>query len=244
MELSPALADDVLKGKLSLALAERQAIQQAHQRAREHAAKAAPSGCGIWTGDFREVGCKIGDGSVDLLLSDPPYDAGAVALYGALGTLAARVLRPGGLCVVYSGQAHLPKVMAALSQHLQYVWTCAVRFSGGRRPVGWLHLHNAWKPILIFVKPPLKVWWEPFGDMVSEGREKGLHDWQQAESEAIQFIEKLCPAGGLVVDPTCGSGTTLVASKRLNRRWLGVEIDRGVAAQARQRVSAIPTTSP
>lgn len=83
MDLSPALADDVLKGKLSLALAERQAIQQAHQRAWEHAAKTTPRGCRIWTGDFRKVGRKIADGSVSMILSDPPYSAETVPLYGA-----------------------------------------------------------------------------------------------------------------------------------------------------------------
>jgi site-specific DNA-methyltransferase (adenine-specific) len=72
--------------------------------------------------------------------------------------------------------------------------------------------------------------------VVSGGREKRLHDWQQSESEAARLIDRLCPVGGLVVDPMCGSGTTLVATKRLNRRWLGIEIDRGVAAQARQRL--------
>ncbi|MCG2685420.1 MAG: site-specific DNA-methyltransferase [Planctomycetales bacterium] len=46
----------------------------------------------------------------------------------------------------------------------------------------------------------------------------------------------LCPAGGNVVDPFCGSGTTLVAAKRLGRKWLGIEIDSGVAASARKRI--------
>ena len=39
---------------------------------------------------------------------------------------ARRVLRPGGWCLAYSGQFFLPRVLAAMGNHLEYAWTFAV----------------------------------------------------------------------------------------------------------------------
>ena len=65
-----------------------------------------------------------------------------------------------------------------------------------------------------------------------------IHEWQQAESEADYLIGKLTDPDDLVVDPFCGSGTVLTAAKKLGGRWLGVELDRGVARSARRRLAA------
>jgi site-specific DNA-methyltransferase (adenine-specific) len=52
------------------------------------------------------------------------------------------------------------------------------------------------------------------------------HPWQQSGIEAEYLIERLTVPGELVVDPMAGSGTTLVAAKKLGRRFLGCEIER------------------
>jgi hypothetical protein len=44
----------------------------------------------LWLGDFRDLGEKIASGSVDLILTDPPYDDNALPLYSDVAQLAAR----------------------------------------------------------------------------------------------------------------------------------------------------------
>ena len=39
-----------------------------------------------------------------------------------------------------------------------------------------------------------------------------------------QLIPPACPEGGLVLDPFCGCGTTVIAAHNLNRRWAGIDI--------------------
>jgi site-specific DNA-methyltransferase (adenine-specific) len=59
----------------------------------------------------------------------------------------------------------------------------------------------------------------------SEKPDKVDHDWQQSSVEAEYLIEHLTVEGELVLDPMCGSGTTLRAAKEKGRKYLGVEID-------------------
>lgn len=51
------------------------------------------------------------------------------------------------------------------------------------------------------------------------------------------LVGACCPPGGLVLDPFCGSGTTLVAAQRLGRCWLGIDVNPDAVAIARQRLN-------
>ena len=70
--------------------------------------------------------------------------------------------------------------------------------------------------------------------------EKDGHEWQQPCIEAEYFIDKLLPSDpqAIVCDPCVGSGTVPIAAKRLGRRWIGFEIDRGSANQAATKINA------
>jgi hypothetical protein len=190
----------------------------------------------IIIGDMREVGAQIADNSIDLIFTDPPYPGEFLPLWGSLSELAARVLKPGGLCLAYSGQIFLPDTLRLLGQNLEYLWTFAIRHAGGNQRIFKVNVNTGWKPILCFVKPPLTIWWDSFIDITSGEREKDLHEWQQAESEAAYFIEKLCPAGGMVLDPFAGSGTTLSAAKKLGMKYTGIEVNPDDAQRATERL--------
>jgi len=196
----------------------------------------------VWLGDFRALCDRIPPESVDLIFTDPPYLAGEVETYYHLSEMALRVLRPGGICMAYAGQFLLPDVIAAATSFLEFMWIAGVRHTGGDLRFRKYKIHNAWKPIVMCYKPPLEAWWDWWSDMTTGGREKDLHEWQQAEAEAAYYIEALSPPGGLVLDPMCGSGTTLVAAHRLGRQYLGIDKDPDAVNKTIERLHDAATT--
>lgn len=206
------------------------------QKQERRVTTSSPSIQELIAGDMRQVSNQIADNSIDLIFTDPPYDAESLPLFGNLSELAARVLKPGGICLTYSGQMFLPQVMRELERHLEYIWTCAILHSGGNQRIFKANLNVGWKPILMYVKPPLDIYWDSFIDITTGGREKDNHQWQQAESEAAYYIERLCPISGIVLDPFAGSGTTLIAAKRLGRHYLGIEVDQNNIEKIKRRL--------
>ena len=49
-------------------------------------------------------------------------------------------------------------------------------------------------------------------------------------------IRCFCPVGGTVLDPFCGSGTTLVAAHKLGRKFIGVDVSADYCEIARARL--------
>ncbi|MCC5824329.1 MAG: site-specific DNA-methyltransferase [Phycisphaerales bacterium] len=56
------------------------------------------------------------------------------------------------------------------------------------------------------------------------------------------LVGACCPPGGLVVDPCCGSGTTLVAAHRLGRRAIGADLNPQAVEITRSRLTEAGTT--
>lgn len=71
---------------------------------------------------------------------------------------------------------------------------------------------------------------------------RGAHFAVFPEKLAEPCILAGCPAGGTVMDPFTGSGTTGVVAKRLGRNFVGVEINPEYAQMATDRIAA--ATSP
>jgi site-specific DNA-methyltransferase (adenine-specific) len=47
---------------------------------------------------------------------------------------------------------------------------------------------------------------------------------QKPDGLLERIIQSSCPDEGVVLDPFCGCGTTVLAAQRLNRRWIGIDI--------------------
>ncbi len=50
------------------------------------------------------------------------------------------------------------------------------------------------------------------------------------------LIEACCPPNGVVLDPMCGSGTTLVAARQTSRRYLGIDTNPEAVETCDQRL--------
>ncbi len=63
------------------------------------------------------------------------------------------------------------------------------------------------------------------------------HPTQKPEKLLAKIILASTATGGLVFDPFCGSGTSLVAAKKLGRRYIGIEIDHEYCCLAEKRLA-------
>jgi ParB-like chromosome segregation protein Spo0J len=202
------------------------AVVKREERAEKAKAIVLPQDMQLIEGDFLEVGRQIADNSVGLIFTDPPYHEKHLELWSNLGSFAARVLKPGGILLAYSGQIALPQVLNALSEHLDYCWLLGQFHKGQHIQIWKYQIWNEWKPLVLFSKgkPVLSDWFIDAYDGVKGDKE--AHEWAQGEDEAQYFIQKLTQPGDLVVDPMCGSGPIVRMAHRFKRHSIGIEIDK------------------
>ncbi len=209
-------------------------------------ADAEGDGWKLLHGDFRERLAEVPDGSVDVIVTDPPYPAEFLPLWSDLAEVAARVLRPQGLLLAMSGKVQLLEVTDGLRKHLRYGWVYVQPLTSSNSRVLARQVLQAWKPWLAFSNgawPSGRVEWH--ADLLAEGvRVKDTYRWQQDHGPVEQLLVDLTRPNDLVLDPFVGTGTTGVAALRTGRRFLGVELDADRFSGAVDRLKAVtPCTS-
>ena len=206
------------------------------QRGKEAAAD--PDGIKLYHGDFLTDYTRIPAGSIDCIITDPPYVKEWLHNFDAFGKAAAHVLKPGGFLVSYVGHIHLDKIMAQMTPHLEYYWILCLKHSGQRAAVYGRMVQCTMKPILVFQKLPETKPKRYFNDFIQgQGREKDAHEWQQGEEELRQIFEPFTDPGDVVLDPFMGSGTVISMAKKMNRHAIGFDIDGQNVEIVRGRVS-------
>jgi 16S rRNA G966 N2-methylase RsmD len=195
-----------------------------------------------WTLLAGKLGERLDDvakAGIDLICTDPPYATEYLELWGELGEASAKVLKPQGILVALTGQILLPEVMFSLACHLDWGWAYCQAMPGTNSRILARHVAQAWKPWLAFSNGPWpsgRVDWHP--DVLEGTLAKGRHRWEQSIEPAHRLISDLCPAGGVVLDPFCGTGTYGVAALRAGRRFIGIEPDTDRLAMAAERLAA------
>lgn len=82
---------------------------------------------------------------------------------------------------------------------------------------------------------PLSDLWEiPY--LNPKAKERTGYPTQKPVVLLERIVELVTDEGDTVVDPFCGSGTTLVAAKLLNRKFVGIDISKDAVELTRQRL--------
>lgn len=199
-------------------------------------------------GDFREVLEDIEPGSVDAIITDPPYPRQfwdpyeGESVYEGLARLAARVLRPNGVMAVMTGTRleMLDNVDLQMGRHMRRRHRAVYLTPGQRWRDQNERVATGYKPILIFSHPDADdVRWindDVFTSSGTNEQDTRFHHWGQSESGFASLVERLTEPGQLVLDPFLGGGTTAVVCRDLGRRFVGCDIDAAHVTTSRERV--------
>ena len=232
----------------------------------------------LMLGDCLERMKEIPDGSVDLILADPPYGTTAckwdsVIDLPLMWEQLKRVIKPSGAIVMTASQPFTTILIASNMKMFKYCWVWEKN-----RPTGSQHARNRpmskHEDIVVFSAAPMghasqlkdkRMIYNPQG-VVATGRQKtvkakGFHgnhigarpnqvgvkydvftgfpqtvlafakeeDHLHPTQKPVALIEYLIKTytneNETVLDFTFGSGTTGVACKNLNRKFIGIELD-------------------
>jgi DNA modification methylase len=190
------------------------------------------------------------DGSVDFILTDPPYitryksrDGRSVPnddndrwLKPAFAQMH-RVLAKDAFCVSFYGWPQADKFLQAYRAAGFLVvghFAFPKRYASASRFVRYQH-----ECAHLLVKGNPCCPRDTIGDVIDwtySGNR--LHPTQKPLSVLLPLVETFCPAQGTVLDPFCGSGSSLLAAKMLGRSYLGIELDARYHAIASRRLAS------
>lgn len=239
----------------------------------------------IWLmrGDCLERMKQIPDGSVDMVLADPPYGTtqnkwdSVIDLSIMWGELW-RILKPSGIVVLCSAQPYSSVLVCSQLKNYKYEWVWVKNLKTGplnakRMPMGGHETFQVFAKMPCTYNPQKR----PRTTEVKSGNKKNSQtsnygkqredyvdnqsDWINPDTALLEIKCVHNSSGKLhptqkpvelmeymvktytnefesVLDFTMGSGTTGVACKNLNRKFIGIEMDEGYFNIARDRILA------
>lgn len=216
----------------------------------------------IINGDCREVIQGIPDGSIDLVLTDPPFGIAYQsnrrtaspkfpAMSGDTTDIRLevyrelyRVMADNSALVAFCSYKNYPLDFQFLSS-IYKVRNVVVWFKGGGGIGDLTHsLSTDYELAIVAHKGACRIRGKRCGSVWRVAKVPSarlLHPTEKPTALLEIAIEKFSDRGATVLDPFIGSGTTAVACKQLGRNFIGVELDPHYAEIARARVAAIPT---
>ena len=194
-------------------------------------------GITIYHADCRDVLPTLEPGSIDLVLTDPPYGIGAHRM--TLGN---------GITRIYRGESDWDCEPADIAPVLELncdavIWggnyfnlppsRCWFVWDKGTGDNDYADCELAWTNRDGVVKRYFRSW---VGANARERSESERHHPTQKPIELMRWCLRFYPDAETILDPFMGSGTTLRAAKDLGRRAIGIEIEERYCEIAAKRL--------
>jgi site-specific DNA-methyltransferase (adenine-specific) len=206
-------------------------------------------------GDCLELLRDIPSGSIDAVVTDPPYGIGFCYNqhddtpngYGAwlweCIELAESKCRPGSPIFVWQAMPNVRRFVEWFPREWRLFAACK----------NWVQMRPT---AMQYAYDPIVVWWTPgakpysvatlsrdfFVANTSPSSHKGLnnvegHPCPRPLDQVRHIVDQWVPPGGTILDPFMGSGTTGVACVQTGRNFIGIEIDPTYFAIAQRRIA-------
>tara|TARA_R100000951_G_scaffold22202_1_gene18434 strand:- start:135 stop:887 length:753 start_codon:yes stop_codon:yes gene_type:complete len=225
----------------------------------------------LMLGDCLERMKEIPDGSVDMILTDPPYGTTAckwdsIIPLEPMWDQLKRIIKPNGAIVMTASQPFTTTLIASNMKMFKYCWVWQKSLKVGFQNANRRPLKNhedivvfggsAYNPqgLKIHNKTNKRSSVGEFSSNVNTQKytqkytnypcsvidfksEVGLHPTQKPVALMEYLIKTYTNENETVLDFTMGSGTTGVAAKNLNRKFIGIELDQNYFNIAKKRIS-------
>lgn len=230
----------------------------------------------LMQGDCLDLMKNIPDGSVDMILTDPPYGTTAckwdsVIHFEPMWAELKRIIKPNGAIVLFGSEPFSSMLRCSNLKMFKYDWVwekeqgvnfqlckkqplkthetisvfsvkthnyfpqgliaCNIKKSNKRKGGNLGHLSSESK------REEYKQEWSNYPKTVQRfNRERGLHPTQKPVALLEYLIKTYTQENETVLDFTMGSGSTGVAAKNTNRKFIGIELDDKYFSIAKERI--------
>lgn len=199
-------------------------------------------------GDCLEELKNIPDGSIDLVLTDPPYGIGeANGKNHSRGGLAAQptIFKKKMWDNKIPDKIYFDEIMRISKNQIifggnyfaEYLKNSSCWLVWDKNNTGdFADCELAWTNFKTAVRK-YKFTWNGMLQEDMKNKEKRVHPTQKPVKLIEQIIVDYSKEGMTILDPFMGSGTTGIACQNLNRRFIGIELDKEYFEIAKNRIN-------
>lgn len=183
----------------------------------------------LYLGDCLEIMPELSN--VGAIITDPPYPKEYDHVWDYLAQ-SYNILDDPGFLVTLCGGWQIPRVISAIQNGgYEYYWMCIASNNNQAMMHGY-SVKVCQKPCFVFRKGnarPNRYYFDNFSLRLKTSdwnRAQGVHKWGQAESLFFEPIEAFSKIGDTILDPFAGGGSIAMASLRLGRKYIGIELNQ------------------